>query len=402
MAATIVLSGVETYSSNMDSYSNSLSLNGINGPGGVGNYISCLNSKLEALQISIATYTSHINKQKDELEKIEDTIARNFENRLSGSAVATDLLSNNFGVTVDGVFYGFDESNPNNSRLIGVIKKIINNINNKENNIYSGLTQDELSIINKDEYSSLKISLEGTNIDNLLLENAYLKKNSHSLEDLLEELKILNNNEYVESTARNELKNKGYSSEQIELLIKFKNNHALEGWQMSDKEWDAEFSDVYYAMYPDKKPSEMPVTLDGEQIVEDIKTLPDENADNNGMSSDNKTPDGSSSPGGENAVTKMADSSEQGDLQNNINFADNPNDNLYTYWKDENLGLVSDSNTAYIRLKDGATFNKFQAAFGNVPKENITVYNYRTGKEESIANINNVWASDELIYIIKK
>ena len=49
MAATIVLSGVETYSSNMDSYSNSLSLTGINGPGGVGNYISCLNSKLEEI-----------------------------------------------------------------------------------------------------------------------------------------------------------------------------------------------------------------------------------------------------------------------------------------------------------------------------------------------------------------
>ena len=87
---------------------------------------------------------------------------------------------------------------------------------------------------------------------------------------------------------------------------------------------------------------------------------------------------------------------------NNINFAENPNDDLYTYWKDDALGLVSNSDTAYIRLKDGATFNKFQSAFGNVPKENITVYNYRTGKEESIANINNVWASDELIYIIKK
>lgn len=384
MAATIVLSGVETYSSNMDSYSNNLSLYGINGPGGVDNYISCLNSKLEALQISIATYTSHINKQKDELENIEDTIARNFDNRLSGSAVATDLLSNNFGVTVDGVFYGFDESNPNNSRLIGVIRKIINNINNGNDDIYSGLTQNEIDIINKDEYSSLRISLEGTNIDNLSLENAYLKKNSHSLEDLLEEIKILNNNEYVESAARNELKNKGYNSEQIELIIQFKNKHALEGWHMSDKEWNDEFSDVYNAMlYPDDKKSSS------------------SSGDNKMPSGTNNNGDGSSS-GGENAVTKMADSSEQGDLQNNINFADNPNDNLYTYWKDENLGLVSDSNTAYIRLKDGAKFNKFQAAFGNVPKENITVYNYRTGKEESIANINNVWASDELIYIIKK
>ena len=348
MAATIVLSGVETYSSNMDSYSNSLSLYGINGPGGVGNYISCLNSKLEALQISIATYTSHINKQKDELENIEDTIARNFDNRLSGSAVATDLLSNNFGVTVDGVFYGFDESNPNNSRLIGVIRKIINNINNGNDDIYSGLTQNEIDIINKDEYSSLRISLEGTNIDNLSLENAYLKKNSHSLEDLLEEIKILNNNEYVESAARNELKNKGYNSEQIELIIQFKNKHALEGWHMSDKEWNDEFSDVYNAMlYPDDKKSSS------------------SSGDNKMPSGTNNNGDGSSS--GAPGVTTLGE-------QNKIDFRNVDLTDHNFHLAPNELNLKNSNNKVYIQLDSNATLDEISKAYGGIPYKYIKRY----------------------------
>lgn len=360
MAATIVLSGVETYSSNMDSYSNSLSLYGINGPGGVGNYISCLNSKLEALQISIATYTSHINKQKDELENIEDTIARNFDNRLSGSAVATDLLSNNFGVTVDGVFYGFDESNPNNSRLIGVIRKIINNINNGNDDIYSGLTQNEIDIINKDEYSSLRISLEGTNIDNLSLENAYLKKNSHSLEDLLEEIKILNNNEYVESAARNELKNKGYNSEQIELIIQFKNKHALEGWHMSDKEWNDEFSDVYNAMlYPDDKKSSS------------------SSGDNKMPSGTNNNGDGSSS--GAPGVTTLGE-------QNKIDFRNVDLTDHNFHLAPGELNLENANNKVYIQLDSNATLDEISKAYGGIPYKYIKRYYPETGQTDVISD----------------
>lgn len=372
MAATIVLSGVETYSSNMDSYSNNLSLYGINGPGGVDNYISCLNSKLEALQISIATYTSHINKQKDELENIEDTIARNFDNRLSGSAVATDLLSNNFGVTVDGVFYGFDESNPNNSRLIGVIRKIINNINNGNVDIYSGLTQNEIDIINKDEYSSLRISLEGTNIDNLSLENAYLKKNSHSLEDLLEEIKILNNNEYVESAARNELKNKGYNSEQIELIIQFKNKHALEGWHMSDKEWNDEFSDVYNAMlYPDdKKPS----------ATSGVNKMPSD-TNNNG--------DGSSS--GAPGVTTLEE-------QNKIDFRNVDLTDHNFHLAPNELNLKNSNNKVYIQLDSKATLDEISNAYGGIPYKYIKRYYPETGQTDVISDPQSVF--ENAYYVI--
>lgn len=372
MAATIVLSGVETYSSNMDSYSNSLSLYGINGPGGVGNYISCLNSKLEALQISIATYTSHINKQKDELENIEDTIARNFDNRLSGSAVATDLLSNNFGVTVDGVFYGFDESNPNNSRLIGVIRKIINNINNGNDDIYSGLTQNEIDIINKDEYSSLRISLEGTNIDNLSLENAYLKKNSHSLEDLLEEIKILNNNEYVESAARNELKNKGYNSEQIELIIQFKNKHALEGWHMSDKEWNDEFSDVYNAMlYPDDKKSSS------------------SSGDNKMPSGTNNNGDGSSS--GAPGVTTLGE-------QNKIDFRNVDLTDHNFHLAPNELNLKNSNNKVYIQLDSNATLDEISKAYGGIPYKYIKRYYPETGQTDVISDPQSVF--ENAYYVI--
>ena len=372
MAATIVLSGVETYSSNMDSYSNNLSLYGINGPGGVDNYISCLNSKLEALQISIATYTSHINKQKDELENIEDTIARNFDNRLSGSAVATDLLSNNFGVTVDGVFYGFDESNPNNSRLIGVIRKIINNINNGNVDIYSGLTQNEIDIINKDEYSSLRISLEGTKIDNLSLENAYLKKNSHSLEDLLEEIKILNNNEYVESAARNELKNKGYNSEQIELIIQFKNKHALEGWHMSDKEWNDEFSDVYNAMlYPDdKKPS----------ATSGVNKMPSD-TNNNG--------DGSSS--GAPGVTTLEE-------QNKIDFRNVDLTDHNFHLAPNELNLKNSNNKVYIQLDSKATLDEISNAYGGIPYKYIKRYYPETGQTDVISDPQSVF--ENAYYVI--
>lgn len=372
MAATIVLSGVETYSSNMDSYSNSLSLYGINGPGGVGNYISCLNSKLEALQISIATYTSHINKQKDELENIEDTIARNFDNRLSGSAVATDLLSNNFGVTVGGVFYGFDESNPNNSRLIGVIRKIINNINNGNDDIYSGLTQNEIDIINKDEYSSLRISLEGTNIDNLSLENAYLKKNSHSLEDLLEEIKILNNNEYVESAARNELKNKGYNSEQIELIIQFKNKHALEGWHMSDKEWNDEFSDVYNAMlYPDDKKSSS------------------SSGDNKMPSGTNNNGDGSSS--GAPGVTTLEE-------QNKIDFRNVDLTDHNFHLAPNELNLKNSNNKVYIQLDSKATLDEISKAYGGIPYKYIKRYYPETGQTDVISDPQSVF--ENAYYVI--
>lgn len=372
MAATIVLSGVETYSSNMDSYSNSLSLYGINGPGGVGNYISCLNSKLEALQISIATYTSHINKQKDELENIEDTIARNFDNRLSGSAVATDLLSNNFGVTVGGVFYGFDESNPNNSRLIGVIRKIINNINNGNDDIYFGLTQNEIDIINKDEYSSLRISLEGTNIDNLSLENAYLKKNSHSLEDLLEEIKILNNNEYVESAARNELKNKGYNSEQIELIIQFKNKHALEGWHMSDKEWNDEFSDVYNAMlYPDDKKSSS------------------SSGDNKMPSGTNNNGDGSSS--GAPGVTTLEE-------QNKIDFRNVDLTDHNFHLAPNELNLKNSNNKVYIQLDSKATLDEISKAYGGIPYKYIKRYYPETGQTDVISDPQSVF--ENAYYVI--
>lgn len=372
MAATIVLSGVETYSSNMDSYSNSLSLYGINGPGGVGNYISCLNSKLEALQISIATYTSHINKQKDELENIEDTIARNFDNRLSGSAVATDLLSNSFGVTVGGVFYGFDESNPNNSRLIGVIRKIINNINNGNDDIYSGLTQNEIDIINKDEYSSLRISLEGTNIDNLSLENAYLKKNSHSLEDLLEEIKILNNNEYVESAARNELKNKGYNSEQIELIIQFKNKHALEGWHMSDKEWNDEFSDVYNAMlYPDDKKSSS------------------SSGDNKMPSGTNNNGDGSSS--GAPGVTTLGE-------QNKIDFRNVDLTDHNFHLAPNELNLKNSNNKVYIQLDSKATLDEISKAYGGIPYKYIKRYYPETGQTDVISDPQSVF--ENAYYVI--
>ena len=270
-------------------------------------------------------------------------------------------------------------SNPNNSRLIGVIRKIINNINNGNVDIYSGLTQNEIDIINKDEYSSLRISLEGTNIDNLSLENAYLKKNSHSLEDLLEEIKILNNNEYVESTARNELKNKGYNSEQIELIIQFKNKHALEGWHMSDKEWNDEFSDVYNAMlYPDdKKPS---------------ATFGD-NAYNNGISSDNKIPDGGSSSGGENApgVTTLGE-------QNKIDFRNvDLTDHNFHLAPDE-LNLENSNNKVYIQLDSNATLDEISKAYGGIPYKYIKRYYPETGQTDVISDPQSVF--EKAYYVI--
>lgn len=371
MGATIKVSNViDDYSVNMDSYSNNLSLDGISGPGGVNKFISRLNNKLVGLQTSITDYTSHINKAMSELNEIEDTISRSFESRLSDSAAAANLLSNNFGVTVDGVFYGFDESNPVNSRFISAINKIMKNKIDEKDDILDGLTEGERELLEKEEYSSLVDHIKTTDVGSLLSENAYLKKESHSLEDLVKELKILNQNEYVESTARENLKNKGYSSKYIDLLIQFKNDNALEGWHTGENEYYAKFSEVFYDRFPGEKPPENLVIPDGEQKVEEIETT---NFDEGGNNNEN---DGGNTGTGAPAAGE----------QNQIDFRQvDLTDHNFHLAPDE-LNLENANNKVYIQLDSNATLDEISKAYGGIPYKYIKRYYPETGQTDVISD----------------
>lgn len=371
MGATIKVSNViDDYSVNMDSYSNNLSLDGISGPGGVNKFISRLNNKLVGLQTSITDYTSHINKAMSELNEIEDTISRSFESRLSDSAAAANLLSNNFGVTVDGVFYGFDESNPVNSRFISAINKIMKNKIDEKDDILDGLTEGERELLEKEEYSSLVDHIKTTDVGSLLSENAYLKKESHSLEDLVKELKILNQNEYVESTARENLKNKGYSSKYIDLLIQFKNDNALDGWHTGENEYYAKFSEVFYDRFPGEKPPENLVIPDGEQKVEEIETT---NFDEGGNNNEN---DGGNTGTGAPAAGE----------QNQIDFRQvDLTDHNFHLAPDE-LNLENANNKVYIQLDSNATLDEISKAYGGISYKYIKRYYPETGQTDVISD----------------
>ena len=86
--ANIDTSGLEDYSSNIKNYVDGLSLNNIgNCPKDVGTFIARLNAKIYLLENSINVYSNHITSSMSKLNEIEQTIGKNFENRLSESEV---------------------------------------------------------------------------------------------------------------------------------------------------------------------------------------------------------------------------------------------------------------------------------------------------------------------------
>lgn len=356
----IKVSEAREYSKGMDNYSNDLSLNGVSGPGRVAEYVNILSKELQALQISIAYYTSHINNSMDELIEIDDTIAKNFASDLSNSAFANNYLSNNFSVTVNGEFYGFDAGDSNKTRIISaVIKMMDNKKNNKD--IYDGLTDKERKLIESVDYKELDDYVKNDdNLDSLLTDNAHLNKESRSLDELVELSNYLKNNKYIESDARSFLRDKGLNSKDIEFVINYKNINAIPGYGMSETEYDNNLKDVYYRMNPGEH--------EGEKVPNNMPS--DANNNGNGSSSGGENAPGVTIPGEKNKI--------------DLTTADLTDCAFHDVSKE--LNLTSNENKVYIQLSGGATLDKISKAYGGIPYKYIKRYYPETGQTDVISD----------------
>lgn len=381
MQEEIKVSEAREYSNGMDNYSNDLSLNGISGPGRVADYVSSLSKGLQALQISIAYYTSHINNSMDELIEIDDTIAKNFASDLSNSAFANNYLSNNFSVTVNGEFYGFDAGDSNKTRIISAVIKMMDNKKNNKN-IYDGLTEKEKELIVSVDYKELDDYVKSDdNLDSLLTDNAHLNKESRSIDELVELSNYLKNNEYIESDARRFLRDKGLNSEDIEFVINYKNINAIPGYGMSETEYDNNLKDVYYRMNPDKKPPEITVPSGGDQTVKKVKTVSDDSSYKDGMPSNINNNGGGGNSGDGNA-TSVPPAGEQNEIDfSKVDLADH---NFHL--APDELNLENANNKVYIQLDSNATLDEISKAYGGIPYKYIKRYYPETGQTDVISD----------------
>lgn len=373
--ANIDTSGLEDYSSNIKNYVDGLSLNNIgNCPKDVGTFIARLNAKIYLLENSINVYSNHITSSMNKLNEIEQTIGKNFENRLSESEELVNLLSTN-RVGNNSLTFGFDDDTYN------AIKKVISNVESDEEGLLFDGVDDKLSEELKFKISKIYTDYYNTsdsdNFEDYLWKalNGDNSKNvfniQHNSDDLAKKTQdLIGKNNFTESEIISKLKEEGYNDDEINSMLNYNG--------------DADFAKDYF--------DEL-ISSNSQQGNPSIPS-----------SSEKTTPGSSTNPNpGNKGVVPIPDDSVPADQsfeQNSINFAKNPNNDLFTYYENDNLS--SSNDVAYIRLKEGATFSKIQHFFGDVPGENITCYNVKTGKEEKITDPNWVYASDDYIYIIKK
>ena len=240
--AKVDIGGLEEYSGNIKKYGNGLSLGNVDGYSDkVRVFMQALKVKLTSLKTYIETYSDHITTHMEDLLEIERTIGENFDNSLCGSAFVTDFLTrSNYGVAVgNDQKYCFNGSF-DSICIVLAINKIISNAAKEDcTNIFDGvdevlfsedLKNDIENLYNNDKANFKNNIYKAFDEENLsgitsIINNVLDIR--HDSSDLAKKAgDILEIEDFIETDVRKQLKEEGYTPDEINAIFKFREEFA--------------------------------------------------------------------------------------------------------------------------------------------------------------------------------